>query len=299
MSKPPLLTTAEMASFADNGFLRFDALVPEQLCRGLMADLQGRVYADTSVARTFQTPLSGHFGGTALGEILALPALTGIIQSLVGVDCLYDHHVAHVLPKHSYKPNSGSGSLHQDFPIDLRPYTFDINLSIYPHEVTPGMAGTMLIPGSHFRRTLNNDLYRYQHIRGAKRIVCPAGTVVAWHGKLWHAGQPNHSDRDRIMFKLRLNPTAPQVALWDTSDLDTYDPTPVFRFGHPWMGSDHLVEFMHRIRFWRYLTGKHDFDIEGFWTRVSNSFADDHDDPRYRIPTLDALKRFSAQPVLS
>ena len=211
--------------------------------------------------------------------------------SLVGPEPLYDHHATHIRHAGEFKPGTGGGSLHQDFPTDLRPFTFDINVSIFPHEVTPEMGGTLLVPGSHFRRPLSNDLYRYQHVRGTQQITCGAGTVLVWHGKLWHAGRPNRSAKDRVMFKLRLNPTTPQIRLWDTSDLATFDPRPIFRHGHPWMGSDHLFEFMHRARQWRYMTGNHAYDIEGFWTRVGMSFDADRADPRYRVPCLDAVPR--------
>src|SRR5277367_586617 len=116
MPKLPLLTTKQMAHFVDDGFLRFDELIPHDLCQRLMRDIGENAYVDTSAGRAYQEPLAGLYAGTALGEIVELPAMRGIIHSLVGPDCLYDHHVVHTLPKQSFKPNSGSGSLHQDFP---------------------------------------------------------------------------------------------------------------------------------------------------------------------------------------
>ena len=36
---------------------------------------------------------------------------------------------------------------------------------------------------------------------------------------VFHGAGVNHADRVRYMFKIRINPTVPQVRLWDTSDL--------------------------------------------------------------------------------
>ncbi len=82
------------------------------------------------------------------------------------------------------------------------------------------------MPGSHLRRVRSSGLDRYQHIVGEQQFSGPAGTVVVFHHGLWHAGQPNPGDGDRWMHKVRLNPTVPQVRLWNTDDLaGTAEPT--------------------------------------------------------------------------
>jgi hypothetical protein len=60
---------------------------------------------------------------------------------------------------------------------------------------------------------------RYQHIRGEQQFAGPAGTLLVAHHGLWHAGQPNPGERERWMYKIRLNPRVPQVKLWNTGDL--------------------------------------------------------------------------------
>ncbi|MED5347692.1 MAG: hypothetical protein VYE01_07025, partial [Pseudomonadota bacterium] len=42
--------------------------------------------------------------------------------------------------------------------------------------------------------------------------------MLIFHQGLWHAGQPNLSGDDRWMYKIRLNPTVPQVRLWNQDD---------------------------------------------------------------------------------
>jgi hypothetical protein len=40
------------------------------------------------------------------------------------------------------------------------------------------MGGTLIVPGSHLRRTNESDTGRYQNLLGQIRLTCPAGTVV-------------------------------------------------------------------------------------------------------------------------
>lgn len=282
----PLLTSAQMATFCDEGFLRLEGVIPPELCARFQAELEDQRYGAVTKEYHFHQPLSRMcaetWNGSALTDILALPTVAGLVRSLVGDHPLYDHHVNHAVPPDNPIRRPGGNWIHQDHAVDLRPLTFDAVLSIFPHEVTKEMGGTLFVPGSHFRRPHDNNHYRYQHIRGAIQAVCPAGTIIAWHGALWHSGRPNRSGRPRTMFKLRLNPTAPQVRLWDTSDLASFDPWPIFRRGHPWM-SNFLVEYMHRTRFWRYLTGDHAIDPDGAWTRMEIAFDADRADARYRL----------------
>jgi hypothetical protein len=287
-----LLTSEQMAQFADAGFLRFDSIIPEELCRRFQAECDAERYGHSTPNDQLHQPLErmldGAWRGAALSEILALPAVAGIVRSLVGADPLYDHHVNHTVQSDNPIRRPGGHWFHQDHVVDVRPYTFDAVLSIFPHAISKEMGGTTFIPGSHFRRPHDNNHYRYQHINGSVQAVCPAGTIFVWHGALWHSGRPNRSGLPRTMFKLRLNPTAPQVRLWDTSDLAGFDPHPIFRRGHPWM-SNFLLEYAHRARFWRYLTADDSYDYDGCLTRINIAFDADRADPRYRIPVVDGM----------
>ena len=93
----------------------------------------------------------------------------------------------------------------------------------------------------------------------------------------------------RVMYKLRLNPTRPQVRLWDTTDLDqvqnrtndhifaTFDTERLgmtLRTREPWMGEqDYRLELFARTRLWRYLTGSDDYDLDWYHTRVEGRAA--------------------------
>jgi hypothetical protein len=104
---------------------------------------------------------------------------------------------------------------------------------------------------------------------------------------LWHGGGLNLSDRMRYMFKIRMCPTERQVRLWDDSDLpaDHNAQRPIFWTGEkdtehlheilttpePWFEADTgRLEYLNRIRFWRYLLGDNSFDADYWLTRIEN-----------------------------
>ena len=105
----------------------------------------------------------------------------------------------------------------------------------------------------------------------------------------WHAGQPNPGANDRWLYKIRLDPTEPQVRLGDTSDFDDVQSEPtdhvfarmapgtvaeVLRTWHPWMGiTDYRSDQIQRARHWRYLTGDETFDVGYYLTRLEGRAA--------------------------
>lgn len=128
-----------------------------------------------------------------------------------------------------------------------------------------------------------DDIARYQHLAGEEYFSGKAGTVVIFHQGLWHAGAPNHSQTLRVMGKLRLNPSVPQVRLWNTSDLaERTDQTDhvfasarhgttgaLLRGAEPWYEpAAHRLELVQRAKLWRFLTADPSFDIDWYLTRT-------------------------------
>lgn len=275
MDKQYLLNSRQMAEFAARGFLRFDGLIPPEVNERAMREIDAGVPAapaGTAFSQCYPPP-------SALGEILRSPQVAGMIYSLVGPEPLFDHQAVHV--RH---PNEDSAQhMHGDSTIDIRMH-FDIQLMYFPHDVPLEMGGTLLVPGSHFRRINETDIARYQNIVGQIPMVCPAGSILILHHGIWHCGRQNRTNRMRYMFKVRLNPTVRQARLWNTDDLDENTHHPIFsketpqddiqailsRY-EPWFewGTGRL-EIINRIKFWRFLTGDDNFDAHYWLTRLEN-----------------------------
>ena len=86
------------------------------------------------------------------------------------------------------------------------------------------------------------------------------------------------------MYKIRLNPTVPQVKLWNTEDLEAVHNDPsdhifatarfdsvahTLRQMQPWQqGHEARYELMERARLWRYLSGDDCYDVDYYFTRL-------------------------------
>lgn len=299
MDALPLLSTDQMASFVARGFLRLDAVVPDdvnaqaleelpKLFRSWLDEFRGASAHATDddeapLPRSGTVLADAYPADSAFGRMVRVPAVAGAIASLVGPDPVVDHHFVHI----KTAGDLNAQGLHMDAIIDEGP-GFDIQLFWFPHDVAPREGGTRFVPGSHLRRVHMDDISRYHHLAGEEYFSGDAGTVVIFHQGLWHAGAPNHGTRHRVMGKLRLNPTVPQVRLWDTSDLDErnraddhlwarMDPGQVaaeLRRNEAWYEpSAQRLEIVQRAKLWRYLTGDPAFDVDWYLTRTERRAA--------------------------
>ena len=311
MSDCVKLNSREMAEFAAEGLLRFDGIVPDVINQQFLAEAGsvdtpngekgsnrtikslGNLMAHSRLPEvTPGTALNTAYKKTtALGELVRLPVVRGAVESLVGPESLVDHHFLHLALPSSYYKAAGipqrTQHTHQDSTIDPR-RAFDIQLFYFPHEVGLDMGGTRYVPGTHLRIVSESAIARYQNIRGQQHVVCPAGTLILMHHGVWHGGGINRTGEARYMFKIRLNPSIPQVRLWDTSDLSArdFEQRPIFfrkeatnpndiasllTRPQPWFeGDTGRLEYINRIRFWRYLLGDENFDADYWVTRIEN-----------------------------
>jgi ribosomal protein S27AE len=279
LDKKHLLNSNQMASFVARGFLRFDELVPPAINDAVMAEID----AGSIKAAPAGTPLSQCYPEpSALGHMLRMPEIQGIIQSLVGPDPLFDHHAVHVR-----QANEGQAQgMHGDSIIDTRMH-FDVQLMYFPHDVPLDMGGTLLVPGSQYRRINEADIARYQNFLGQIPMVCKAGSVLALHHGIWHCGRQNKTNQKRYMYKIRLNPRVRQMRLWNTDDLsaDQSKHKPIFTretnavediqtiLGkqEPWFeDAAGRLEVVNRVKMWRFLTGDNNFDVHYWLTRLEN-----------------------------
>ena len=306
MTDAPLLGSLDMARFVARGFLRFDRVVPDDINAQFLAEAgeAGDPEPGRKVMRTYGellaradipevapgTPLaSAYRQGSAIDRLLALPLVRSAIQSLVGPQPIFDHHFLHVtFPPAYYEAGGGehvSQHTHQDSTIDPS-QGFDLQIMYYPHAVTRPMGGTRFIPGTHLRKVSEVALGRYQNIVGQQHMVCEAGTLLFLHNGIWHGGGVNHSERTRTMFKIRMNPSAPQVRRWDMATLpEAPAQRPIFfvrgpqpetvesllMTPEPWFEQDTgRLEFVNRIKLWRHLSGNSTFDADWWMSRLEN-----------------------------
>src|SRR5579859_591465 len=106
-----LLTASQMAFFVTNGYLQLDELVPPPYNEAVLADEKR------------MTDAGGQFWqrSEAVQAVFALPQVKGVVQSLVGVQPVYDHSYLHIVGPGKLKAQEW----HADSVIDVRPWAFD------------------------------------------------------------------------------------------------------------------------------------------------------------------------------
>lgn len=284
-----LLSTSQMATFVARGHLVLPAVVPEDLNVAAAEELRQILATWGSPDRPFAPSSRDRLDDlypepSAIGAVLRHPPVAGALYSLLGPDPVFDHDFVH----HKPAGDPFGQFLHQDAMVDPN-LAFDVQLFYFPNEVAEGGGGTGFVPGTHLRRVHETDVGRYVHMAGEKQWVGPAGSVLLFHQGLWHRGMPNPSDVDRLMYKIRLNPTVAQVRHWDTGDLETMQNGPddhlfarfrtdsvaaILRHREPWLGeADYRLELANRAVLWRYLTGDTDFDVDYYLTRTEGRAA--------------------------
>lgn len=309
---PVLLTSPQVASFVARGFLRFDAAVPADINAQFMAEAGGvaepapgakigDIYEDTLASSRIPeapagTPLSEVYPpGSSLARLLELPLVKGVLRSLLGEAPVFDHHFLHVtFPPRFHEASSRanvSQHTHQDSTIDPRPQAFDVQMMYYPHAVTRAMGGTRFVPGTHFRKVSEVALGRYQNIVGQQHMVCEAGTLLFLHHGIWHGGGVNLADDVRYMFKIRMHASGSQTRGWNLDDLpqrnaqraiffrksppETGTVETILTTAEPWFEQDTgRLEYVNRIKLWRYLTEDPTYDADYWLTRLEHSAQD-------------------------
>lgn len=279
-----LLTSEQMATFTARGFLALPAVIPDDLNAAAARECR-EILATWGTANRPFPPHSGQSvseiypEGSAIGAVLRHPTVAGAIESLVGNTARFDHDFVHLRRGGDLTRQS----LHADAAIDTTT-AFDIQIFYFPHDVAADGCGTGFVPGTHLRRIHETQVGRYRHMRGERQWEGPAGSILVFHQGLWHRGMPNPGDTDRLMYKVRLNPSEPQVLRWDTSDLAQRQPDPsdhIFAWTDPerlgghlrwreqWMGEqDHRLEIINRTKLWRYLTGDNTVDLDWYLSRL-------------------------------
>ena len=294
-----------MAHFVSRGFLRFDSAVPETIntqfmeeagqvpeldAGGKISKVYGEVLSSSRIPEVpAGAPLAQAYAPeSAIGRLLDLPLVRGALKSLLVDAPIFDHHFLHVTfpPRfHDAAAHENvSQHTHQDSTVDPR-LAFDVQLMYYPHAVSRPMGGTRFIPGTHLRKVSEVALGRYQNIKGQQHMVCEAGTLLFLHHGIWHGGGVNLSEDTRYMFKIRMRASGSQVRQWQVDDTaprnaqraifftkspperDTVES--ILTTPEPWFEQDTgRLEYVNRIKLWRYLTDDPTYDADYWLTRL-------------------------------
>ena len=83
-------------------------------------------------------------------------------------------------------------------PDPIPPWIIRANSNIIVHEYNANNGATQIIPGSHkWLRKPNMNEIRDDHLEMID-IIAPKGSIVFWHGHLWHRSGKNNSSNPRL-----------------------------------------------------------------------------------------------------
>ena len=107
-----MLTDEQMANFTAKGYLVLDSIIPEDINKQFLNDIghttnepvdsvhdhYSRIMQKSTIPVVKDgTPLKNSYKkGSALEKIINNPTVSGSIDSLVGLDCVLDHHFLHI-----------------------------------------------------------------------------------------------------------------------------------------------------------------------------------------------------------
>ena len=129
-----------------------------------------------------------------LHQLFADPAVDAALTGILGPGYALHRH-CHC---HDLAPGNQAQAWHKDYPFggNVRYHRPRYVLMLYyPHEVTPDMGPTALVPGTQYYMDGPGD-----EVAGLA-LTCAAGTVVITHYELWHRATANRSTRTRYMLK--------------------------------------------------------------------------------------------------
>lgn len=261
LDKKFLLTAAQMAHFVTYGYLKVESLVPDDLNQAVLEDQK----------RWHETKFQFWYLSESVRKVFDLPHVKGILQGLLGDAPIYDHSFIHFVKAQNHKAQNW----HADSIIDARPFGFDVQAFYWSHDAPLEMGPTMILPGSHMRKVNISSISRYKNFKGQSQLPIKAGTITFFHHGIWHCAQPNFTDTDRFVFKLRLRPNQEQVRLFNMDGYDSPEVMEILKKGsHPgnmvWQGDFDRLDSVQHARFWRYVTGdaKVDTSFETALTRM-------------------------------
>lgn len=214
----PLYATDALAAALDaDGVATVPALLDAPRCAELRAAIDALTPQGWDEAH--DDPLGG---GRALDRYLCVfnrdprwlplldpPGVIDLAESVLGADC----HVIGMTAWRCHPGYRGDG-LHVDhlpleWPADRLPAAVRVPIAIltvhyYLNDVTPDLAPTRVIPGSH--RAGRAPYAHETHWQGRRPepVLAAAGDALVFRSELWHAGSDN-TTRDRVRHLLQVH----------------------------------------------------------------------------------------------
>ena len=172
-----------------------DVLSPafvERAKRELMAAIEhdSREYGDRAKRDYAMVMLCSLYGGPFL-ELFDNDRLMDPFNAVLGDECIVYAYTSSSMP-----PNGRNYSVrvHTDCPRIIPGYVTNMGATILLDDFTEENGATWYLPRSQWQAEPPSEEEFYET---ARRLIAPAGSVLFFNARIWHAGGDNHTSRWR------------------------------------------------------------------------------------------------------
>lgn len=184
-----------------DGYTVLERIIPDDVIDAMLADVRRLETARGSApannrfegAQTTRTyNLLAH--GEIWQQVPVEPHVLELVEAMLGRQCLVSS-----LASISLAPGETAQVLHADdqiLPLAKPHVATEANSMWALTDFTEANGATRLVPGSH--RWPSPDYTTDDHEIDTIAAEMPKGSVLVWHGSLWHGGGANTSDQVRV-----------------------------------------------------------------------------------------------------
>jgi len=183
-------------AIADEGCLVLrDVLAPAFVARAkgeLMAAIESdsRTYGDRAKRDYAMVMLCSLYGGPFL-ELFDNERLMEPFNAVLGDECIVYAYTSSSMPPTG---RNYSVRVHTDCPRIIPGYVTNMGATILLDDFTEDNGATWYLPRSQWQAEAPSEDEFYTR---AKRLIAPAGSVLFFNARIWHAGGDNKTDRWR------------------------------------------------------------------------------------------------------
>lgn len=203
----PSVLKGDLDFLDQNGYLIVENAIPSDLCDYLRDRLLMQSKIEEKSVR------GGYFYGSGrMQRVYCLLAKDAVFQELL-MHPICHHVMSHMFHRNTYhdkyyltsfhgnilKPGAEPQIWHIDanVPEPLPPWIIRANSNYVIEDLTDSNGATEIVLGSHELKRKPTKIEAEKHDFEIKKMCAPKGSLIFWHGHLWHRSGANKSESER------------------------------------------------------------------------------------------------------
>src|SRR5665213_1054582 len=185
-----------IGAIAEDGFIVLPGILTPAFIDKAKRELSAAIDADsrrygTGAQRDYAMVMLCALHGGAFLELFDNTQLFEPFNAVLGDECIVYAYTSSSMPPHS---RNYSVRVHTDSPRIIPGYVTNMGATILLDDFTAENGATWFLPKSQLRAEAPAEDEFY---KSASRLIAPAGSVLFFNARLWHAGGDNQTDQWR------------------------------------------------------------------------------------------------------